>query len=164
MVLCTIVINRGILGTTKFLRGYKYARTSSLIYEACRDSTKVRITLKIRPFFIISRLPVIGLIFTSSLLNCWLWMQWLGQSCLISIDIFIGELFGLPQDLPPLRLLNKDINSLLGARSKIQQTKMLVMCQRFGDLFLFGLVWQYSSIQAKYDKGRFKFMVTYLQQ
>ena len=31
-------------------------------------------------------------------------------------------------------------------RSKIQQTKMLVTCQRFGDLFLFGLVWQFSSV------------------
>ena len=29
--------------------------------------------------------------------------------------------------------------------TKIQQTKMLVTCQRFDDLFLFGLVWQYSS-------------------
>ena len=38
---------------------------------------------------------------------------------------------------------------------KIQQTKMLVMCQWFGDLFLFGLVWQYSSVQTKYNKGRF---------
>ena len=27
---------------------------------------------------------------------------------------------------------------------KIQQTKMLVTCQRFGDWFLFGLVWPYS--------------------
>ena len=33
---------------------------------------------------------------------------------------------------------------------------MLVTCQRFGDLFLFGLVWQYSSVQTKYNKGRFK--------
>ena len=41
-------------------------------------------------------------------------------------------------------------------RSKIQQTKMLVMCQRFGDLFLFGLVWQYSTNQNQYNKGRFK--------
>ena len=31
-------------------------------------------------------------------------------------------------------------------------------------LFLFGLVWQYSSVQTKYDKGRFKVMATYLQQ
>ena len=31
-------------------------------------------------------------------------------------------------------------------RSKIQQTKMLITCQRFGDLFLFGLVWQFSSV------------------
>ena len=47
---------------------------------------------------------------------------------------------------------------------KIQQTKMLVTCQRFVDLFLFGLVWQYSSVQTKYNKGTFKVMATYLQQ
>jgi hypothetical protein len=41
---------------------------------------------------------------------------------------------------------------------KIQQTKMLVMCQRFGDLFLFGLVWQYSTNYNQHDKGRFKVM------
>ena len=35
---------------------------------------------------------------------------------------------------------------------KIQQTKMLVTCQRFGELFLFGLVWQYSSIQKNIIK------------
>jgi hypothetical protein len=40
---------------------------------------------------------------------------------------------------------------------------MLVTCQKFDDLFLFGLVWQYS-VQAKYNKGRFKVMATYLQQ
>ena len=40
--------------------------------------------------------------------------------------------------------------------SKIQQTKMLVTCQRFDEFFLFGLVWQYSSVQTKYNKGRFK--------
>ena len=38
------------------------------------------------------------------------------------------------------------------SRSKIQQTKMLDMCQRFGDLFLFWLI--------KYNKGRFKVMAT----
>ena len=48
--------------------------------------------------------------------------------------------------------------------AKIQQTKMLVTCQRFGDLFLFWLVWQYSSVQTKYNKGMFKVMATYLQQ
>ena len=48
--------------------------------------------------------------------------------------------------------------------TKIQQTKMLVTCLRFGDLFLFGLFWQYSSVQTKYNKGRFKVMATYLQQ
>ena len=35
---------------------------------------------------------------------------------------------------------------------KIQQTKILVTCQRFDDLFLFGLVWQYSSIQKNIIK------------
>ena len=33
------------------------------------------------------------------------------------------------------------------AQAKIQQTKMFVTCQRFGDWFLFGLVWPYSSNQ-----------------
>ena len=42
--------------------------------------------------------------------------------------------------------------------AKIQQTKMLVTCQRFGDLFSFGLVWQYSSVHKKCDEGRFKVM------
>ena len=36
-------------------------------------------------------------------------------------------------------------SSIISVHSKILQTKMLVMCQRFGDQFLFGLVWQYSS-------------------
>ena len=34
----------------------------------------------------------------------------------------------------------------LSSYPNIQQTKMLVTCQRFGDLFLIGLMWQYSSI------------------
>ena len=55
-------------------------------------------------------------------------------------------------------------SSLVYLQSKIQQTKMLVTCQSFGDLFLFGLVWQYSSVQTKPNKGRFKVMATYLQQ
>ena len=38
------------------------------------------------------------------------------------------------------------------AYSKIQQTKMLVTCQRFGDCFLFGLVWPYSSNQKNIVK------------
>ena len=44
---------------------------------------------------------------------------------------------------------------------KIQQTKMLVTCQRFGDWFLFGLVWQYSSIQKNIIKvGAKSWMLT----
>ena len=42
--------------------------------------------------------------------------------------------------------------------AKIQQTKMLVTCERLGDFFLFGLGWQYSTNQNQYDKGRFKVM------
>ena len=41
---------------------------------------------------------------------------------------------------------------LVPSYSKIQQTKMLVMCQRFGDWFLFGLVWPYSSNQKNIMK------------
>ena len=40
--------------------------------------------------------------------------------------------------------------------TKIQQTKILVTCQRFGDLFLFGLIWQYSSDHRTYNIGRLK--------
>ena len=47
---------------------------------------------------------------------------------------------------------------------KIQQTMILVTYQRFDDLLLFGLIWEYSSVQTKYDRGRLKVMATYLQQ
>ena len=46
---------------------------------------------------------------------------------------------------------------------KYSRLKMLVTCQRFGNLFRFGLVWQYSTNQNQYDKDRFKVMATYLQ-
>ena len=36
---------------------------------------------------------------------------------------------------------------------KIQQTKMLVTCQRYGELFSFGLIWSYSSNHKTYNKG-----------
>ena len=58
-------------------------------------------------------------------------------------------------------LLPSSFASLL---SKIQQTKILVTCQSFGDLFLFGLIWQYSSNHKTYNKGRSKVIATYLQQ
>ena len=51
-----------------------------------------------------------------------------------------------------------------GPLPKIQQTKMFVTCQTFGDLFLFELIWQYSSNHKTYNKGRFKVIATYLQQ
>ena len=46
--------------------------------------------------------------------------------------------------------------------SKIKQTKILVTCQSFGDLFLFGLVWQYSTNQINIIKVGSKVMATYL--
>ena len=42
-----------------------------------------------------------------------------------------------------------------GSSTKIQQTKMLITCQRFGDWFLFELIWQYSSKHKTYNKSRF---------
>ena len=41
---------------------------------------------------------------------------------------------------------------------------MIITCQTFGDLFLFGLVRQYSTNQNQYNKGTFKVMAPYLQQ
>ena len=38
------------------------------------------------------------------------------------------------------------------SKPKIQQIKMLVMCQSFGDLFLFGLVWDCFTNQNQYKK------------
>ena len=55
---------------------------------------------------------------------------------------------------------------MLCLRSKIQQTKKLVTSQRFVFLFLFGLVWQCSSVQKKYNKVDSKswLLATYLQK
>jgi hypothetical protein len=41
----------------------------------------------------------------------------------------------------------------------VLKTKMLVTCQRFGSLLLYGLVWQYSTNQNQYNKGRFKVII-----
>ena len=55
--------------------------------------------------------------------------------------------------LGPICDENWDIEEV---KPKIQQTKMFVTCQRFGDLFSFGLVWQYSSNHKTYNKGMLK--------
>ena len=44
------------------------------------------------------------------------------------------------------------LSFIISLQPKIQQTKMLVTCQRFGDWFLFGLVWPYSSNQKNIIK------------
>ena len=52
-------------------------------------------------------------------------------------------------------------SNIEGLEPKIQQTKMLVTCQRFGDWFLLWLVWQYSSIQKNIIKvGAKSWMLT----
>ena len=51
---------------------------------------------------------------------------------------------------------------IVAGKPKIQQTKILVIGQRFGDLFSFGLVWQYSTNQKQYNLGRFKVIATYV--
>ena len=66
--------------------------------------------------------------------------------------------------LEPCQSETIHVYNIAGLHAKIQQTKMLVTCQRFVDLFLFGLIWQYSSNHKTYNKGRFKVIATYLQQ
>ena len=48
--------------------------------------------------------------------------------------------------------LANQVVSKVRLQAKIQQTKMLVTCQRFDDWFLFGLVWPYSSNQKNIIK------------
>ena len=49
-----------------------------------------------------------------------------------------------------------------GTWAKIQLTKMLVTCHRFGDLFLFGLVWQYFQFRQNVIKvGSKSWLPTY---
>ena len=72
-------------------------------------------------------------------------------------SISLGELFSL---------LNSKVKKLTEPYRipKIQQAKILVIGQRFGYLFSFGLVWQYSTNQKEYNSVRFKVIATYLQQ
>ena len=72
--------------------------------------------------------------------------------------------FKWPSWLSLLYFLSRRFQESRYIHSEIQRTMTLVMCQRFGDLFLFGLIWQYSTNQKQYNKGRFKVMATYLQQ
>ena len=78
---------------------------------------------------------------------------------MFTVRHFLSMLIKVNQ-VPPLQI-SYLINLMSQLQSKIQQTKMLVTCQMFGNLFLFGLVWQNSSVQTKYNKGRFKVMATY---
>ena len=54
-----------------------------------------------------------------------------------------------------------DLLETLVVKSKIQQTKMLVLLICLAICFY--LAWQYSTKQNQYNKGRFKVMATYLQ-
>ena len=69
-----------------------------------------------------------------------------------------------PIDVLYKNILSFTINNTLNVEKEKAETgwqnkiRLLVTCQRFGDLFSFGLVWKYSSVQTKYNKGRFKVM------
>ena len=68
----------------------------------------------------------------------------------VTFNSFLGGLFINREydiDLP-----KQPIIQFKPVDPKIQQTKMLVTCQRFGDWFLFGLVWPYSSNQKNIMK------------
>ena len=52
--------------------------------------------------------------------------------------------------------------TMKGSWFKSSRLRCLLHVKAFGDLFLFGLVWQCSSVQTKYNKGRVKFMATYV--
>ena len=62
----------------------------------------------------------------------------------VLVIIVFGTFFGHFENLPLL--------SEIKPPPKIQQTKMLVTYQRFGDWFSFGLVWPYSSDQKNIMK------------
>ena len=51
---------------------------------------------------------------------------------------------------------------MVSQRQKHSRLRCLLLVKGFCDLFLFGLVWQCSTNQNQYDKGRFKVMATYL--
>ena len=57
-----------------------------------------------------------------------------------------------------------DVHIRYGSNQKHSRLRCLLRIKGLVILFLFGLVWQYSSVQTKYNKGRFIVMATYLQQ
>ena len=74
----------------------------------------------------------------------------------VEIDTRVHQLFKLNSRLTIKRPL---FDKPFVVYTKIQQTKMLVTCQRFGDWFLFGLVWPYSSNQKNIIKVGSKSML-----
>ena len=81
------------------------------------------------------------------------------------IKKILHTIFGL-FNLSTIMILNCNGNWIASSNPKIQQTKMLVTYQRFGDLFLFG--WSASTILIKKHSikvgSNFKVIATYLQQ
>ena len=61
--------------------------------------------------------------------------------------------------LQPYEFVNLGFRTNTRSRLRcLLHVKGLVICLKLG------MVWQYSSVQTKYNKGRFKVMATYLQQ
>ena len=70
-----------------------------------------------------------------------------------SIDLKLNKLGQIVNSNETCEALTKYSNIAHAClRSKIQQTEMLVTCQRFGDWFLFGPVWPYYSNQKNIMK------------
>ena len=66
----------------------------------------------------------------------------------------------LHQNYALLKTILSVKKALLSLYAKIQQTKMLVTWQMFGGLFLFRLIWQYSSNHKTYIKGSKSYLLT----
>ena len=72
----------------------------------------------------------------------------------IILEVNQAELDHLIQTEENVAVLLQDDSKVnyFWSKPKIQQIKMLVMCQSFGDLFLFGLVWDCFTNQNQYKK------------
>ena len=58
-------------------------------------------------------------------------------------SMWLFQLLHLDNSKATIKIAFNHHQFIHGVRTKIQHTKMLVTCQKFVDLFLFGLVWQF---------------------
>ena len=114
-------------------------------------------------------------IFDKKLFRCWLFWKSLIISTNFQLNVgfcllkapskifFIGRVFPFSQwTFWGHYLDQKEPNNRIIKNAFAQKYSRLITCQRFGDFFFFGLVWQYSTNQNQYNKGRFKVTAGYL--